>query len=240
MPIFMLLFFILAVAVVGAGLYLLVSVNSRKAENLVTTERRKTQPRSVTRPSTKRGLINQTLQARLDKALSYKKQIDSLVKAAPEGNARIRLQGLFTQVSEWTQAITELAQRLDNLQQNPLIRQDLESVPKSIEEIKARLVDETNEATYAELERTLNSRQNQLASLRQLQSTVDRAELHIERTLSFLGTIYSQILTGQSTDHVADYSRLSTEVEEEVYMLQDHLEALAEVKLGGDEFSVTV
>jgi hypothetical protein len=58
-----------------------------------------------------------------------------------------------------------------------------------------------------------------------------RAEIQIESTLSSLGTIYSQLLTGQSTDHVADYSRLSSEVDEEVRLLQDRLEALEEVKL---------
>ncbi len=87
-------------------------------------------------------------------------------------------------------------------------------------------------ATHAELARTLSNRKNQLASLERLQNMMKRAEIQIESTLSALGTIYSQILTGQSTNHVADYSRLSTEVDEEVRGLQDHLEALEEVKLG--------
>jgi hypothetical protein len=34
---------------------------------------------------------------------------------------------------------------------------------------------------------------------------------------------------------VADYSRLSTEVDEEVRLLQDQLEALREVKLGEEK-----
>ena len=42
--------------------------------------------------------------------------------------------------------------------------------------------------------------------------------------------IYSQILTGQSREHVADYRRLLTEIDEEVHTLQDHLQALDEVK----------
>ena len=56
--------------------------------------------------------------------------------------------------------------------------------------------------------------------------------MQIESTVSMLGTIYSQVLTGQSTSEVADYSQLSTEVDEEVRLLQDYLEALREVKLG--------
>ena len=93
-------------------------------------------------------------------------------------------------------------------------------------------MNETNAGARTELEHTLVNRKNQLAALKRLQGTMRRAEIQIESTLSALGTIYSQLLTGQSTDHVADYSRLSAEVDEEVRTLQDQLEALQEVKLG--------
>lgn len=71
----------------------------------------------------------------------------------------------------------------------------------------------------------------------QLQNTMKRAEIKIERTLSALGTIYPQILTGQSTNQVANYSRITSAVSEEVRALRDHLEALAEVKLGQADLS---
>jgi hypothetical protein len=108
----------------------------------------------------------------------------------------------------------------------------LEAVPKAITDLESRLAQETDPAIRSQLERTLANRRKQLAALERLQNTMKRAEIQIESTLSSLGTIYSQLLTGQSTDHVADYSRLSAEVEEEVHTLQDHLEALEEVKLG--------
>ena len=47
----------------------------------------------------------------------------------------------------------------------------------------------------------------------------------------FFVTIYSQVLIAQSTNQIADYSHLLAEVDEEVSLLQDHLEALEEVKL---------
>ena len=59
-----------------------------------------------------------------------------------------------------------------------------------------------------------------------------RAEIQMESTLSAMGTIYSQILTTQSTSQVADYTHLTDEAEEETRRLQDHLDALTEVKLG--------
>ena len=77
----------------------------------------------------------------------------------------------------------------------------------------------------------MTNRRNQMAALEHLQRIIKRAEIKIESTLSSLGTIYSQMLISQSTDHVADYSRLAADVDEEVRTLQDHLEALEEVRL---------
>ena len=181
--------------------------------------------------ATEESRTTSKIQAHLDKARAYQKQINDLIESTPDRN-RARRQELATQVSEWIKAIEDLSKQVGNFQQNTLIHQDLNSVPQAIEELKIRLANENNETTRQELERTLANRNNQLAALKQLQDTINRAEIKIESTLSALGTIYSQLLTAQSTDQVADYSRLSTEVDEEVRTLQDHLDALREVKLG--------
>ncbi len=168
----------------------------------------------------------------LDKAVAYQSQIDSLIQTSADANTRARLQELAQQVNEWVKAIEELAGRIDNFQQDSLIRQDLESVPQAISDLTARLDQESDPTIRGQLERTLANRKNQWAALQRLEHIIKHAELQLEGTLSALGTIYSQVLTGQSTDHVADYSRLSSEVDEEVRALQDRLEALEEVKLG--------
>ena len=177
------------------------------------------------------------MQAPLDKARVYQEQIKALISATSDQSARARLQSLTTQVDEWVEAIENLVERIGRFHQNGLIQQDLQSVPKALAELEARLASESNETTRIELERTLASREKQLAALEQLQTTIRRAEINIESTLSSLGTIYSQVLTAQSTNQVADYTRLSAEADEEVRTLQDHLEALAEVKLGAVTFS---
>ncbi len=205
----------------------------RWAERRAARKRRKAPKRAEkSQPVVNEGVAPSAIQAHLDKARAYKQQIDSLVKATANANTQMRLQDLADQVDEWTQAIEALARRVDNYQQNTLIHHDLETVPESIKKLEAQLAQETDGATRAELERTLASRKNQLVALQQLQNMMKRAELKIESTLSSLGTIYPQLLTSQSTNHVADYSRLSEEVDEEVRTLQDHLEALEEVKLG--------
>jgi len=178
-------------------------------------------------------VANATIQAHLERAKTYRRQIKGFIGATTDARARERLQDLAKQVGAWTEAIEALAQRIDRFERDTVIQQDLESVPQSIAKLEAQLAEETDESTRAELERTLANRQKQRSALEHLQSTMRRAEIKIESTLSSLGTIYSQLLTSQSTDHVADYSRLSADVDEEVRTLQDQLEALEEVKLGG-------
>jgi hypothetical protein len=130
--------------------------------------------------------------------------------------------------------IEALVRRVGNMREDHVIRRDLQTVPQAVKEIEARLATETDPTLRRQLERTLANRQKQLEALQELQTAVRRAEIQIESTLSQLGTIYSQLLTGQSTSDTAAYNRLSAEIDEEVGMLQDRLEALREVKLDGE------
>lgn len=192
-------------------------------------QRRATQPAAGFSPP---ELASDSLQAHLLKARAYQQQIDELIKGNTNRAFQPHLQDMARQVDDWVKAIEALVKRVDQFQRNDIIRHDLESVPRFIEKLEARLATETDPATRADLQRTLENRQTQLAALTHLQRTMKRAEIKIERTLSALGTLYPQILTGQSTNHVADYSRITSEVSEEVRTLKDHLEALEEVKFG--------
>jgi hypothetical protein len=168
----------------------------------------------------------------LDQTMAYQGRIDQLLKTTSNASNRAHRLRLAAQINIWTEAIEGLIQHIAGLRQDDLIRQDIAAVPKAIEDLEAQLVYEADPGIRAQLERTLINRKNQLASLQLLQSTMKKAETQIESTLSLLGTIYSQILIGQSTNHVADYGRLSVDVDEEVRQLQDQLEALWEVKGG--------
>ena len=140
---------------------------------------------------------------------------------------------LQQQIDALLEAIDGLVQRIQTLHNDEVIRRDLKDVPTAIKSLEKRLAAEDDPVMQSQLKLTLANRRKQLASLDALQDTIKRAEMQIESTLSQLGTIYSQLLTGQSTSQVADYSRLAADVDEEVHLLQDHLEALKEVKLGG-------
>jgi hypothetical protein len=171
------------------------------------------------------------LQLYLNRALAYKNQINEAIKTTDNKHDRVRLSELRKQIDTWVEAIQELVERMATWQQNPLIQQDITEVPQAIHNLKTRLASETDVATQTQLQYALSNYTKQVTALEELQNTIERAEIQIESTLSLLGTIYSQILTSQSTHHVADYSRLSAEVSEQVNLLQDQLEALREVKL---------
>lgn len=232
--------------IASVGIHLVTFLTSEETANIKgpdevveetanTTEQVQPSSTTVTRTNptaSQTGLANKTLQAHLDRAFVYKQQVQKMVKATASERDKARLQKLSEQISGWVDNIERLAKQVDIIQGNDLIKQDLKSVPLSIDRLKEQLETETDPSLKSDLERTLTNRQKQLASLEQLRTMSSRAEIQMESTLSALGTIYSQILTSQSTDQVADYSHLIGEAEEETHALQDHLEALEEVKLG--------
>ena len=161
------------------------------------------------------------------RTLVYKAQIDHLLRSTSSRvNDACRPQ-LAARIDAWVAAVHTLSQRIAGLRRDELIRHDLAAVPQAIEALEAQLAGQKDVTLHAQLEHALTNRRNQLASLALLQDTLTRAEIQIENTHALLGTIYSQLLTGRSTGYVADYTRLSTDVDEEVRRLQDQLEALA-------------
>lgn len=178
-------------------------------------------------------IAEEQLQTYLDQARAYRQQIDQVIKTAPGPAGRIQLDSLAERVSTWTGSVESLVRRLSALRQDDLIRRDLQTVPQAIAGLEEQLAHETDETARRQLEHALANRRKQLEALHALQRSMQNAEIQIESTLSMLGTIYSQLLTGQSTRDETGYYRLSEEVDEEVRRLEDQLEALHEVKLGG-------
>ncbi len=168
----------------------------------------------------------------LEQAQDYQTKIANAFKSPSESSGPRNPELVTPQIDNLIKAIEDLVKRISSLRQNEVIRRDLQSVPKAIKDLESRLKAENDAVIQAQLERTLQNRRKQFESLEALQNTIKRAEIQIESTLSQLGTIYSQLLTGQSTSQVADYSRLAADVDEEVQVLNDYLSALREVKLG--------
>ena len=173
-----------------------------------------------------------TSQARSAEALSqaqdYQEKILKAIDQTPERNS-VRSVELVARINRLTEAISELTDRVDDLRSDETIRRDRQAVPAAISNLQQRLDAEDEPIIKQQLHRTLTIRQKQLESLGALENTIKRAEIQIESTLSQMGTIYSQILTGQSASDVADYRRITADVDEEVRLLEDRLDALREV-----------
>lgn len=167
----------------------------------------------------------------MEQARDYQTKINAAIEAAPAFNPT-RTTELQQQIERLVQAIDDLSRRVTGLRTDDTIQRDMKTVPEAIAHLKKQLAGETDPAIRHQLERTLQNRQTQFESLQTLDSTVKRAEIQIESTLSQLGTLYSQVLTSQSTSDVADYNRITANVDEEVRLLEDQLAALREVKLG--------
>lgn len=166
----------------------------------------------------------------LAQAQLYRSKINQLLRAAPPESGYDHRRQLAAQVERWIAAIETLVERIAGLHRHTLLEDDLVAVPQAIATLAAQLALQPDPVLRRQLHQTLVNRQKQLVALELWQSTVAQAEIQLENTISLLGTIYSQLLTGQSTHHVADYGHIMAEVDEEMHCLQDRLEALREVK----------
>lgn len=171
---------------------------------------------------------------RFESALVQAEDYQTKIKAAlKRGGSGFHAETLSQQIDVLVEAIETLVARIEALRSDEIIRRDVKEVPQSIAYLESRLASANDPTLTAQLERALTNRRQQLDSLTALQNTMQRAEIQLEATLSQLGTIYSQLLAGQSASQVADYSRLAAAVDEEAHLLQDQLAALREVKLDG-------
>ena len=170
------------------------------------------------------------LRAQMDKALGYRDLLMQAVLNARAGILRERLARAIEPVDEWVEAIYRLASKLDAYALDRVIQQDMESVPKALSELKARLAREDNPAMRATMERTVADKERQWAQLVQLRDTMEKAKLQLESTLAMLGTIYAQLqaLDLQATERGRD-EELRAEISEQVHQLQELSSAMDEV-----------
>lgn len=175
-------------------------------------------------------LHDQATQAKINKALEYRQRIAEAFARARKNVLPQDLLGLESQIDDWIANMYSLAARLDAYQHDAMIRQDLQTVPQAIQALQAKLRGEDDEAVREQMQRTLDAKQGQLASLRQLQSMMEKAELQMDSTMTALGTVYSQLLlVGAKDIDSGRAQRLSEDIGEQVGQLHDLVGALDEV-----------
>ncbi|RME50519.1 MAG: hypothetical protein D6796_02790 [Caldilineae bacterium] len=173
---------------------------------------------------------SKALRLKTDRALEYLQKIEEAVARTREGVLRDRMKRATEEVVDWVEAIYRIAARVDTYNRNQLIARDRANVPKIIQDLRRRLAEEDDPAVRKQIEKTIADRERQRQNLEQLQNTMESAELQLERTLSALGTVYSQLLLLDTKGESARRAeRLQEEIAEQVHQLQDLSEAMDEV-----------
>jgi hypothetical protein len=178
-------------------------------------------------------ITSPNLRMNVGQAIAYRERIDKAVSRFADSGMQGRMQDVANQVEEWVRSIYTLASRLDAYQHDSIIKNDLQTVPDSIKKLKQRLNSEDNDAIRGELNDTIARRQAQYDNLLKLETTMGRAELQLENTLTALGTVYSQMLLVDAKDvDSSKAQRLRDNIAEQVDSLQDVLSSMDEVYAG--------
>lgn len=185
-----------------------------------------------------RALRRAKLRDRVEKALEYRVRIEEVVQRTQKGVLREHLIETARQITTWVEQVYALAQRLDAYESDPVLKQDLRSVPLAIKNFQARLELEDDESVRAQLRETIASKKAQWANLQRLQNAMEKAEYQLENTLAAMGTVYAQLqLLGAKDVDSGRAQRLREDIAEQVAALQDVLETMDEV-YKGQEYSI--
>jgi hypothetical protein len=176
------------------------------------------------------GIRDRNLQEKLKEAEQYRQRIQQVVEQQRSGVLRDRMKGTTAQVYDWIANMVALARRLDTYRMDPLIRRDLDSVPKEVKQLEARITLERDPRVRDQMAATLESSRRQHEALHELTGRMQRADLQLDHSLAALGTVYSQLLLIGSKDVDSDRAdRLRDDIRGEVLALQDLVDSLNEV-----------
>ena len=144
---------------------------------------------------------------------------------------RRSLNATSSEIGAWIEQIYVLAKRMDSFEENEVINRDRRMVPQDLKNLRRRLEAEDADSVRAELEEAIQTKETQLANLRNLEDNVKRADIQLDHTLSALGTVYAQMQLIDAKDvDSARAQRLQDDIRDEVMTLQDTISAIDEVQ----------
>jgi hypothetical protein len=173
---------------------------------------------------------NPLARERLKRALEYHRLIGDAA-AQHSGAMRRSMEATSSEINAWIEQIYTLAKRMDAFEENEVINRDRRMVPQDLKSLRRRLETEEAESVRTELEEAIQTKETQLANLRNLENNVKRADIQLDHTLSALGTVYAQMQLIDAKDmDSARAQRLQDEIRDEVMTLQDTISAIDEVQ----------
>jgi len=187
-----------------------------------------------------REIRNKGLRQRVEKALEYRDRMDKVINTSREGILRDHLTDVSRSTTDWLENVFRLARRLDAYMADEMIRQDLQSLPSAMGNLKKRLALEDSDAVKRQISQTIAQKQIQLDNLRKLQNVMERAQFQLESTITAMGTVYSQMMILGARDVASGRAqRLQQDIADQVQALQDVVQTMDEVyRAGADPFGL--
>lgn len=175
-------------------------------------------------------LRSKDLRQWLDRALDYRSRIEANIRETRDGLLKDHLLDVADEIEHWIRNVYRIARRLDKYRTDPILRRDQQSVPVRISNLEKQLAGERDPAVRTQIESTLQNNRTQLEHLQKLASSMQRAQLELESTLSALGTVYSQtLLVGAKDIDSGRAKRLRQDIADQVDGLEDMLAAMDQV-----------
>ena len=177
---------------------------------------------------------NPGLRQRVEKALEYRDRMDALINSSREGIMRQHLTDVSRSTTQWLENVFRLAKRLDAYLADEMIRQDLQSLPSAIGNLKKRLALEDSDSVKRQISQTIAQKQIQLDNLRKLQNVMEQAQFQLESTITAMGTLHSQMMILSARDVASGRAkRLQQDIADQVQALQDVVQTMDEVYRSG-------
>ena len=217
--------------IVGAAMQLALfygALRNPKSLSTVKTHafKRELDPQKIRNPVSREQFIE---------ALKYRdNMLDFVATTSASGAMQASLRSTLDDISEWVRYMHDLALKIDHIEANELVKQDLLRIPGQIREVEEQLANEEDEMLRKDLEARRERLQLQHKNLIETERTARRARISLQNTRVSLATIYAQMArmgTMKSIDG-SRANRLREDIREEVHKLGDVLQTMEEVHSG--------
>ena len=177
------------------------------------------------------------LQTQVQQALEYRSKITAAIQERRDSVLKDNLYETAGQIDDWLENIYSLAKRLDRYKsERSILERDLERASERIRQLERRLTSESDPKVKQQIDGTIAGMRRQIETIESLETTMDRAQLQLESTLTALGTIYSQtMLVGAKDIDSGRAKRLQQDINDEVQEIDNILLAMDEVYAGSSQ-----
>lgn len=170
------------------------------------------------------------------RAVSYRRKIQSLIKMRRPGPIAERMTSVLEKLKSWEERVGQLADRLTLYEKDDLIQRDVREAPGHIERLRRQLALEADPDMQRQVQRTLAAYEEQQRQLELLAKVMKRTRLNLDDTLAAMGTVYSQLQMLNAMDiDGPTAARIAGDVDKEIERLNDLLAAMSDVYSQGSE-----